>query len=450
MRRLGWLPSFAPFRHPGFAVVAMGNFVSQLGTWSQIIGIGWAAQRLTQSPFLVSVAFGAQFLPSLFAGPVGGLIADRIDRRRITIAGNVGMALPAGAIGLLLAVHHLGIWGLIALALAGGVMQALTQPAMSALVPHLVPSDEVPAAVALNSALQNLSRFIGASLAGLLISNLGTPAAFYFNAASFFAVVVAWTFVRLSLPKLPTSDESFLGTLAGGLRYAREHPDIRDILLLNTVVALCVVQQPLLPLITSRVLHAGSGTYGGLNSCIGIGAIAGALLAGRRMAPRAVRITFGSAVCVIGAAIVCVGLSHTVAITGAVLVVYGVAFFCVLTTTMSTVMLRTPDHFRGRVMALQTMSIAGMVPVSALIAGFSASHVGLETTVVVAGTVLIAYATWFVAAGRLAAVSEQPTAGTLEEAMAEVLAAHALNDATIAGDDSLDELEMPQAGGPRQ
>src|SRR5262249_10502750 len=161
-------------RHRVFTVVAAGNFVSLLGTWSQSIGIGWAATRLTDSAFLITVAFGAQFVPMLFASPFGGVIADRFDRRHATIIGNLRIAVPPLLTGPLLELDRLDIASLIALAFVGGTLAAVTQPAMTALLPHLVDPDEVAAAVSVNSILLNLSRFAGSSLGGLVIAVYGT------------------------------------------------------------------------------------------------------------------------------------------------------------------------------------------------------------------------------------------------------------------------------------
>jgi MFS family permease len=401
------LGPFVALRHAGFAVVALGNFVSALGTWSQIIGIGWAAQRLSGSAFLVGVAFGAQFFPTLLAAPFGGVIADRYDRRTVTIIGNVGMALPAAAMGWLVHVDALTVPWLIGLALVGGTFGALTQPSMAALVPALVPTTEIGAAVSVNSILQNLSRFAGATLAGVLIAAYGTETAFLFNAVSFVAVVAAWLLVRPTVPRSVPRHEPFRHRLAGGLQYARRNPMVRNLLLLNVAVSIFIVQQPLLPVITEQLLESDSRTYGLLNSATGLGSMIGAFVAGRA-ATRTHRRAVTLSVALMAVTIALVGVSRSVPLSVAAEVVYGVGLFVVLTISMSRVVLATEDEYLGRVMALQSMASGGIVPINAIVAGFIASALGLSVTIVGAAAGLACFLAVFAGMGALRALDEGP------------------------------------------
>jgi MFS family permease len=394
--------SVAPFRvlrHRNFALVATGNFINQLGLWARIIGIGWAAQELTHSPTLIGVAFGAQFIPSLFLGPVGGLVADHHDRRLISILGNLGMTVPTLAIALLLRSGSLTLLDLILLALAGGVLQSFTQPAMTAVIPRLVPTEEVQSAVALNSMASNVSRFVGSALVGVVIAAFGTAGAFLFNAGAFILVIFTWLAVdgRLTRPPEMRSDTTgCMRRLADGFEYARNHATIRSLLFLNVVVTFLIVQQPLLPLVASRVLDSGASAYGLLNSATGLGAVVGAFTVGRIATDRGRKVAIATGVVTTGVCVVAIGLSRSVPLSVCLQALYGFGFFVVTTVAMTILTLTAPDRVRGRIMGLYTMSVMGIVPLNALAAGFLASWLGVTATILLAGAILLIYAAWFV------------------------------------------------------
>jgi MFS family permease len=384
------------FRHRNYALIASGNFVNQLGMWGRMIGIGWAAQALTHSPFLVGLAHGSQFLPTLLLAPISGLVADRFDRRNVAIVGNIGMAIPSGAICFLLIADRLTITGLVLLALVGGCLQSFTTPAITALVPHAVPARDVQAAIAMNNVLSNVSRFLGAALVGVIITAYGTAAAFAFNAGSLIVVALPWLAVRVAVPPRELDDESFVTQLAAGFRFARHQPAVGNLLVLNTIVGLLIMQQPLIPLVTRDLLHAGPSTYGLLQSVTGVGAIAGALFAGRAATGARRRSALALAVLATAASVVGVAVSSWVALSVVVQMVFGFGLFSLMTSSVTIITLSTPDKYLGRVMSLHGMTIAGMVPINAMAAGLLANAIGTRATLALAGSLLSAYVTWFI------------------------------------------------------
>jgi MFS family permease len=201
--------SLVVLRHRDFALVQLGNGISQLGTWGQYVALGWGIRQLSSWPFAVALSLVAQFLPSLLLAPFGGGIADRLDRRTVVVVGNALAAIPALALGLLVLSGDQTIPLILGLAAVGGIATALTQPAMSAVVAQIVPPDVLPEAVAGTSVVQNLTRIAGPALGGIVISTWGLQWAFYANALSFLAVVVAWLFVR-PVTNAHAAHESFL------------------------------------------------------------------------------------------------------------------------------------------------------------------------------------------------------------------------------------------------
>jgi MFS family permease len=389
--------SILVLRHRDFRRVAVGNFVSSLGTWSSMVGIGWAARSLTDSAQAITFAFAAQFVPNLILAPFGGMWADRFDRRKLTIIGNLAMAVPSAAIGLLITTDRLTLTWLIVLAFVGGAASAVTMPASQALVPHLVPEDEVQLAVSLTSAMQNGSRLVGAAMAGVIISVFGTAMAFYWNAISFLAVVWAWMLVRVVIVPVARAAESFSSRLVGGLRYARKDQTVRYLLFLNIAMAILIMQSPLLPVLVKDVLHAKVSTYAYLQMGTGIGAVTGALLAGQWITDGRRRQAIAIGMVVNATAVTGIAFSRWVPVSIGLQVLFGVGFFTVSTVTQSMIMVSTEDAYLGRVMALYTMALAGMLPFNAVLAGFLADHLGTVTTIGGAGVALFAYAFWFIA-----------------------------------------------------
>jgi MFS family permease len=406
------IPSvFRVLRYRDLRLVVIGNLVSQLGTWSQYVGVGWAAKELTDSKFAIGVAFAAPLAASLFLSPVAGVVADRFDRRKLVMYGNVVMAIPPLIVGLLLSRDAIDVGLLIVLVFLGGVAQALTMPASMALVPQLAPKEKVQQAVALNSGMTNATRIIGPGIGGFAITAWGLDWAFYLNALSFFAVVIAWSFVHVPSVPSVTETESFGARLRAGFVYASINPNVGRLLLLTAVGAFCVMHAPLMPVIVDDVLHGNASTYALMSSAPGVGAFVGALLAGEVTSGRARRLTMGA--CTIGMAIALLVLSgsRVVALTAACLVAFGLGYFLLNALVTTVVVLSSTDEYRGRVMGFLSMANAGIVPVNAVFAGLIASFIGPQWTVGVAASVLLAFSIWFVAAGKLSLVGGAGTEG---------------------------------------
>jgi MFS family permease len=305
------------------------------------------------------------------------------------------MALPSVVITGLLVTDRLTIGGLVLLAFLGGILQAFTTPAISALIPHTVPTAEVPAAIAMNNVLQNACRFVGAALVGAVITAYGTSAAFVLNSGSLLVAAVPWWLARVVVPPRVPSGESFLTQLAGGLRFARDEPAVGHLLILNTVIGLLIVNGPLLPIVTSDLLDAGPSVYGLLQSVTGIGAVVGAVFAGRAATGSGRTRALSIALLATAVSVVGVGASSWVALSVVVQIVFGFGMFTFTTCTMTIITLATPDKYLGRVMSLNGMTIGGMVPINALIAGSIANVIGTRQTLLLAGLAMGAYVTWF-------------------------------------------------------
>jgi len=395
--------SILVLRHRDFALVQLGNGVSQLGTWGQYVALGWAIRQLSGWPFAVALSRVAQFLPFLILSPLGGALADRMSRRRIVVVGNVCAVPPSIALGVLVATGDPTIALLLLLAALGGIATAMTQPAMSAVVGEIVPADELPEAVASMSIVNNLTRILGPSLAALVISGWGLQWAFYLNAASFFAVVVAWAFVRTTTRPHETH-EPLRRQLSLGLQFARRDHQIGFLLLVTFVTTFVVYHAALMPVIVTDLLHEGTSGFALIQTTTGLGAIFGAIVAGEFLSDRRRRIAIAVSLGFIATMYVFISASRELAITAIALAGFGFAYFVLSTVTQGLLIAGSPDEFRGRVMGLYTMMTAGGVPIAALIGGAIGSIFGPAEAVAIAAVVMFSFLAWVLVTRRLRVV----------------------------------------------
>jgi MFS family permease len=394
----------SPLRYRDFRLIVIGNSVSQLGFWAQYVAVGWAASTLTSSKFLIALSFSAQFWPSLVLSPIAGMLADRYDRRRLVLFGNLAMVVPPVVIGLLIQRHAITVVSLILLVMVGGAGQAFTQPATVAFVPALVPPDELHTAIALNAGLTSSTRVIGPSVAGLIIAAWGVAWGFHINGVSFLAVALACVLVRVRVPPRPRGTRTLVGELKGGISYARAHPVVGRLIILVAIQSFFFMQAALMPVIARQVLHGGVSTYGLLSSAPGVGFVIGAVLAASLRTPRQRRTALVGGSCTIGVALLTVGVSRSIPLTVVALGLFGLGFFAMNTTATTMLVAASADEYRGRVMGLFTMFTAGAIPINSVVAGAAASVLGAPLTVGLCGVAILIAITAFCASGALATI----------------------------------------------
>jgi MFS family permease len=391
-------------RHKDFRLIAIGNMVSQMGFWGQYVAVGSTARDLTDSKFLVAATFAAQFFPALLFSSLAGALADRYDRRKIVLAGNMAMVLPPLAIGLLIQNGRITMPWLFVLVFAGGVGQSFTQPATAAYVPSLVPAEDVHAAIALNAGMSNATRVIGPTIFSLLIRRWGAAWGFHINAVSFFAVAAACTLVRIRPVGATRVSAGVLRDIRLGMAYARRNPAVARLLLFIAVNAFWMMQAALLPIFARDVLHGDTATYGALAAAPGYGFVGAALLtaslrAGRHKRAALVGCSFGLTM-----ALTTLSLSRHVVLSVAALALFGLCFMTLNTLVMTMLVVASEDHYRGRVMGLLTMANVGAFPINSLVAGLLATAFGAPTTVLVCAVAVFVFNVLFFASGSLAVI----------------------------------------------
>ncbi len=383
-------PTFRSLRIPNYRTWATGAIVSNTGTWMQRVAQDWLVLTVLtdSSGVAVGITTGLQFAPVLLLAPVAGAVADRLDRRRLLMATQTASGLLALVLGLLVVTGAAELWMVYVLAFGLGVVAAFDAPARQAFVSEMVPTADLPNAVGLNSASFHAGRLIGPGLAGLLIHWFGTGPVFLINAATFGAVLLSLTRMRVGDLRRPPRGARGKGAVLDGLRYVRRRPDMVLILVIIGMVGTFGLNFQLTTALMARlVFDKGSGEYGLLGSVMAVGSLAGALLAARREHPR-LRLVVGAAIA-FGIFAVVASVMPTYTLFAVALVPVGLASLTLMTAANSAVQMSTEPHMRGRVMALYMAIFMGGTPIGSPIIGWVGETFGARWTIALGGIVAL-------------------------------------------------------------
>lgn len=361
---------FKAFTYRDFSLLWAGAFTSSCGTWMQTVAQSWLLLTISGKPQYLAWADVLQQAPFLAFSLVGGVLADRMDRRRLLLLSQVVQLSSAFLLAGLAYTNRVEVWIILALCLVVGLAQSFGGPAYQALVPTLVDKEDVPNAVALNSIQFNLARVVGPVLAGVAFASLGAAACFGLNGLSFFAVIVALLFLTRGAPTGVASG-SVLENLKAGLLAAHRDRALRGLIGLSFVGSLCAF--PLLtflPVFAKDVFKGDVKVFSTFLAVFGLGAVVGALGAAgfghvkrRGAVAVAMQMTFGALM--IGFA-----LSRTKWISFAVLFLAGAALMIVFAMFMTLVQTNVDDALRGRVVSVYSLAFRGAMPLGSLVAGF--------------------------------------------------------------------------------
>lgn len=395
-RSVGVGTARAALTYPAFRRVYFGSLASSIGSWMQNVILGAYVYQQTQSSTWVGLVTLAQLGPLLIFSLLGGLIADRFDRRRVLILVSVQPAGFSLVIARLTTGDNPSMWLLFAAVLAIGIGQAIYAPAYSALIPTLVDHADIAGAISLNSAAMNLSRVIGPAIGGILFASVGAPWVFVGNAATYgFIILALW---GLELPRAAAAaGESRLRRILGGIRVAREDRVVgRCLTTMVTFSLFCLPVAVLMPVLAHENLGIGEETvaYGFLYATFGSGAVVGALSIGTFLAHRNLaRVVRGG---LAGFAVVLAAFAFDRSPDLAYPLAFGVGtFYFLVVTSLSTVLQQQlDDRVRGRVMALWIMAFGGTVPIGAMIAAPLSDAVGITAVIAVGAAVAVLLAFW--------------------------------------------------------
>ena len=367
-------------RHRNYRRFWFGQIGSLIGAWMQSVALPWLVLSLGGTPLQLGLVIAFLFGPSMIVAPLGGVLADRVDKRRTLIIVNAVAMVQASVLFGLTVTGVVEIWHLYALALVAGVLFAVEMPLRQAFVAELVPREDLVNAIALSSTSFNLSRVIGPAVAGVTIAVFGVASNFGINAVSYVSVIVGLLLVepdRLFRAKRPEVFPSVRTSLAEGLRYARRTPTVLwPLVLLGGIAALAMNFQTLLPLFSRDALGMDAGGYGALFAAIGAGSLAGSLgLAFVSNQRPMKRLILGGAAAFL-ALTFALGFASSPAIAFPLVIGIGLSSMLMINTINVTIQNSVPDALRGRVMALYVTVFAGSAPIGGLIAGSLAQAFG--------------------------------------------------------------------------
>jgi MFS family permease len=365
--RLGRV-TFAALAVPNYRRYITGQSISLIGTWMQMTAQSWLVLSLTHSSTALGGVVALQTLPVLLLAPYGGVLADRIDKRRLMVVLQIAMGLQALALGVLTVTGAVEVWQIGLLAALLGLNNAFENPARQSFMLELVGPEHLRNAVSLNSVMVNVARAIGPAVAGLLIATVGDGICFLANAASFAAVVGSLlTMDRSALHPTPPMPRA-RGQLREGLRYVRRTRELAVPLAMMAAVGCLTYEfQVSLPVMATRGLHVGAAGYGFMTAAMGVGAVAGGLFVAARGRTGLVPLVAAAGAFAVGMTFA--ASAPTLAFELPALALAGAASIAFMSTGNSTLQLTAQPSMRGRVMSLWFVALQGSTPIGGPIVG---------------------------------------------------------------------------------
>lgn len=392
------------FTYRDFRVQWFGACTSSIGTWVQLTAQNWMVLALTSSPFFLGLDSFLQQLPIMLFTLVGGVLADRYDRRRTLLSSQFVQMATAVVLASLVYLNIVTITHILVLSFVTGLAQAFGGPAYQSLVPSLVEKKDLPNAVALNSIQFNIARVLGPLLFAATLSicaawgfadQQAMAVCFGLNALSFLVVIQTLTMLRVKhIP--PAQQRSIRDELQGGIHYVREHGVLVALIVLaasTTFLGFAVLT--FLPLFTKSVFNAGAETYSHLLAFSGAGSVVGALVVAWLGKFNRMGLTALLTQAIYGLFIIAFSMSETMWLSDLLLFLTGGALMIVFSTITSLVQLIAPNEMRGRVMSIYMVAFRGGMPLGSLISGWAATFISAQTVLQINGALLVVVAIYF-------------------------------------------------------
>jgi MFS family permease len=401
MRRM-----LAAFTYRDFRVQWTGACTSSIGTWMQIVAQNWLVLSLTHSSFFLGLDAFLQQLPIILFTLIGGVFADRYDRRRTLLASQYVQMATSATLAILMYFHVVQIWHILLLSFVTGVAQSFGGPAYQSLIPSLVDKKDLPNAVALNSIQFNVARVLGPLLFGAALTAFrhagydepqAMNACFALNSLSF--VVVINTLMMLHVKHIPpTGTSGVRDELKSGISYVRGQGRLVALIVLAAATTfLGFALLTFLPIFAQQIFHQGADTYSHLMAFSGAGSIVGALIVAWLGKFRRMGLTALLVQALYGALIIAFSLSKILWLSDVLLFLTGMSLMVVFSTVTSLVQLIAPNEMRGRVMSIYMLAFRGGMPLGSLVSGYLATFFGAPLVIGINGFLLILVAAYFLA-----------------------------------------------------
>jgi MFS family permease len=378
-------------RARNYRLFVAGQLISLIGTWMQTVAQSWLIYRLTGSAALLGLIGFAGQIPVFVLAPLGGVIADRLNRHRVLIATQSAMMVLALMLAASTLSGRVAVWQVFTLAALLGLANAFDIPARQAFVAEMVEREDLVNAIALNSSMVNGARIVGPAIAGILVASVGEGWCFLLNGISYVAVLVALLRMHVTPGVARTSDSSAWDSVVEGFAFAWQKTPIRALLLLLGLVSLMgMPYSVLMPIFADEILHGGPDAYGLLMSASGVGALSAAAMLTVRKSVRGLGRWVAVSAAGFGACLIAFAVSKALWLSALLLIPAGFCMMMEMAASNTLIQSMVPDRLRGRVMAVYSMMFMGMAPLGALMAGFLATRMGAQATVAAGGAVCIA------------------------------------------------------------
>lgn len=394
-----WVPHFRrvfkAFGYRDFRLMWIGACTSSIGTWMQIVAQGWLVYRLSHSAFLLALDQFLGGIPIFLFSLIGGVIADRMERRKILLCSQYIQMACATVLTVLVASGMVQVWQILCLSFVAGLAQAFGGPAYQALIPTLVDRDDMPNAIALNSIQFNMAVTVGPALAGQALAKLGEKWCFGLNAVSFLAPIISLSLISARFLPEKTND-SILSSLKQGIKFIGKQSSMLALTVLAfSTTFLSMPLRTYFPVFVKDIFHRGPETYGNLLSLMGIGTICGSLIvASKGNMQNKGRFALTVLAC-LGIGITAFSLSRWLPLNYGALVLVGACMMGVFATVTSLVQLITTNEMRGRVMSVYNCAFRGGMPIGNLVSGWLVPAFTAPVVLAVNGLVLILVASYF-------------------------------------------------------
>lgn len=386
---------FPALKHENYRYYFSGQLISLIGTWLQTVAQGWLVYELTKSPFLVGLIGAIQFLPILIFGIIGGVLADRFNKRRLLIFTQAVSLVLALILGTLTILGLINIWIIGILAFLLGLINAIDTPARQSFAIDLVGREHLHSAIALNIGSFNSARVIGPAVAGFLIAKLGVGVTFILNGLTFLGPLIALILMKLNLAPSKIHHQHPVLSIKIGLHYAYRHPIIKVLLLFTIVYSIFGFSYTtMLPVIADRVFHQSAFGLGLLFSSAGLGAVFGTILVSLlyyKFSPKKLLLG-GSFLFTISLFTFALTSNFTFALI--ILFFSGVGFASQMALINTTIQNNVENHLRGRVMSIFTTCLLGMQPIGNLQIGYISEHFGARIAISLGATIIFLFATY--------------------------------------------------------
>ena len=375
------------FRHRNYRLFFGGQSISLIGTWMQRIAVRWLIYRITDSAFLLGVVGFASEIPILFLTPYAGVLADKLNRRRILVVTQTLSMIQALILAVLVLTGTVAVWHIVCLSVFLGVVNAFDMPARHSFLIEMVEKrEDLGNAIALNSSMVNGTQLIGPSIAGLLIASIGEGMCFLLNGVSYIAVILSLFAMKITPRKIETSRVHGLKSLQEGFFYSFRFMPIRSVLLLIALIS--IMGWPyisLMPVFARDILHGGPHILGFLMAGSGAGALIGAIYLASRRSVVGLEKWISIAASIFGVGLIAFSLSRVFWFSFSLMLMNGFGLMLQHASSNTFVQTVVDEDKRGRVMSLYVIAMRGMVPFGSLLYGTLAAKIGAPNTFMIGG-----------------------------------------------------------------